>query len=54
MTRPIKGLGDKTLKKKIEEIYPEIFNGLGKLTEEHDIHIKENAISVIILKEKFQ
>ena len=46
-TRSIKGLSDKTLKKKIEEMYLEIFNGLGKLTEEHDIHIKENATSVI-------
>ena len=46
-TRSIKGLSDKALKKKIEEMYPEIFNGLGKLTEEHHIHIKENATPVI-------
>ena len=26
---------------------PEIFNGLGKLTEEHHIHINENATLVI-------
>ena len=46
-TRSIKGLSDKALKKKIEEMYPEIFNELGKLTEEHLIHIKENATPVI-------
>ena len=46
-TRSIKGLSDKALKKKIEEMYPEILNGLGKLTEEHHIHIKENATPVI-------
>ena len=46
-TRSIKGLSDKALKKKIEEMYPEIFNGLGKLTEEHHIHIKENETPVI-------
>ena len=45
--RSIKGLSDKALKNKIEEMYPEIFNGLGKLTEEHHIHIKENATPVI-------
>ena len=28
-------------------MYPEIFNGLGKLTEEHHIHIKENVTPVI-------
>ena len=28
-------------------MYPEIFNELGKLTEEHLIHIKENATPVI-------
>ena len=46
-TRSIKGLSDKALQKKIEEMYPEIFNELGKLTEEHLIHIKENATPVI-------
>ena len=46
-TRSIKGLSDKALKKKIEEMYPEIFNGLGKFTEEHHIYIKENATPVI-------
>ena len=46
-TKSIKGLSDKALKKKIEEMYPEILNGLGKLTEEHHIHIKENATPVI-------
>ena len=46
-TRSIKGLSDKGLKKKIEGMYPEIFNGLGKLTEKHQIHIKENATPVI-------
>ena len=46
-TRSIKGHSDKALKKKIEEMYPETFNGLGKLTEEHHIHIKENATPVI-------
>ena len=46
-TRSMKGLSDKALKKKIEEMYPKIFNGSGKLTEEHHIHIKENAIPVI-------
>ena len=35
------------MKKKIEEMYPEIFNGLGKLTEEHHIHIKGNETLVI-------
>ena len=28
-------------------MYPEIFNGFGKFTEEHHIHIKENATPVI-------
>ena len=46
-TKSIKGLSDKALKKKIEEMYPEIFNGLGRLTEEYHIHIKENATPVI-------
>ena len=46
-TRSIKGLSSKALMKKIEEMYPEIFNRLGKLTEEHHIHIKENATPVI-------
>ena len=46
-TRSIKGLSDKALKKKVEEMYPEIFHGLGKLTEEHRIHIKQNAPPVI-------
>ena len=46
-TRSIKGLSSKALTKKIEEMYPKIFNRLGKLTEEHHIHIKENATPVI-------
>ena len=46
-TRSIKGHNSKALKKKIEEMYPEIFNRLGKLTEEHHIRIKENATPVI-------
>ena len=46
-TGSIKGLSDKALKNKIEEMYPEIFNGLGTLTEEHHIHIKANATPVI-------
>ena len=46
-TRSIKGLSDKALKEKIEEMYPKIFNGPGKLTEEHHIHTKENATPVI-------
>ena len=28
-------------------MYSEIFNGLGKTTEEHHIHIKEHATRVI-------
>ena len=28
-------------------MYPKIFNGPGKLTEEHHIHIKENTTPVI-------
>ena len=28
-------------------MYPDIFNELGKITEEHHIHIKENATPVI-------
>ena len=46
-TRSIKGLSNKALKKEIEEMYPEIFNGLGKPTEEHHIHVKENTTPVI-------
>ena len=42
-----KKLSDKALKRKIKEMYPEIFNGLEKLTEVHHIHIKENATLVI-------
>ena len=37
-TRSIKGLSDKALKKKIEEMYPEIFNGLEKLTDRKTSH----------------
>ena len=28
-------------------MYPEIFDGLGKLTEEHHIHIKKNETPAI-------
>ena len=45
--RSIKELSDKALKKKLEEMYPKVFNGPGKLTEEHQIHIKENTTPVI-------
>ena len=48
------GLSNKALKKKIEEMYPDIFNELGKITEEHHIHIKENATPVIHPPRKIQ
>ena len=41
--RSIKGLSSKALTKKIEEMYPKIFNRLEKLTEEHHIHKKRKC-----------